>query len=120
MQLGASRQGIADQIRRVDFLGSFVLCIGIILFLLPVTMGGNQLPWVHPVILSLFVGATLFVILFSLIESKWAIEPIFPLHLLGRWDIVAPYGILLLQNVAQTFVSRTQGFSSNAPSHTFR
>lgn len=95
---------LRQQIRRIDFLGSLLLCKTIILFLLPITMGGNQIPWDHPSIWALFAGAMISGVVFVLVESKWAVEPVFPLPLLRRWDIVAPYGVLLLQNMAQTFV----------------
>ncbi|KAH8172466.1 major facilitator superfamily protein [Sarocladium implicatum] len=99
-----SKRSLREQIQRIDFIGSFFLCTTIILLLLPVTMGGNQVPWTHPMIQSLFTSAGVACLLFVLIESRWAVEPVFPLMLLRRWDIVAPYGVLLLQNMAQTFM----------------
>lgn len=76
----------------------------IVTFLLPISIGGNQVPWSHPLIPSLFAGSTAFAILFAYVELRVAREPIFPLSLLTRRDIILPYMILFLQNIAQTLV----------------
>lgn len=93
------------KLRRIDFLGAAVMVAMIMAFLLPVSMGGNQVPWSHPVIPSLFGGGAVLALFFAFIELRVAREPIFPLTLLTRRDIVVPYIILFLQNIAQTFVS---------------
>lgn len=68
-------------------------------------MGGNQFAWGHPVIISLFAAAGVLGLSTAFVELRVAKEPIFPLRLLVQRDVVLPYSILLLQNIAQTFVS---------------
>lgn len=93
------------RLRRVDSLGAFLMCTTIVVFLLPISMGGNQLPWKHPAIGGLFAMSLALAGAFSYVELRLAKEPIFPLTLLTRQDVVIPYAILFFQNIAQTFVS---------------
>ncbi|KAM5341447.1 hypothetical protein ACJ41O_014478 [Fusarium nematophilum] len=95
---------IKSRLGRIDFSGSLLLCTGIFVFLLAITMGGSQFPWASPVIISAFVSAIILIALFVYVESRIAAESIFPLGLLTRRDIVLPYCILLLQNIAQTLM----------------
>jgi hypothetical protein len=80
------------------------MCTTLITFLTPLSIGGNQVPWSHPLIAALFVASCVFGLLFSYVELRRANEPIFPLALLMRRDVVFPYAIIFLQNIAQTFV----------------
>lgn len=91
--------------KRIDILGATVMCSMIVAFLLPVSMGGNQFPWTHPLVSGLFGASALLAILFAYVELRVAKEPIFPLGLLVRRDVILPYMILFLQNVSQTVVS---------------
>jgi hypothetical protein len=91
--------------KRIDILGATVMCAMIVTFLLPISMGGNQFPWTHPLVPGLFSASVLLAVLFAYVELKVAKEPIFPLDLLVRRDVILPYMILFLQNIAQTFVS---------------
>jgi hypothetical protein len=67
-------------------------------------MGGSQLPWTHPLLLALFGASHVLAGLFCWVELRVAKEPIFPLPLLARRDVVLPYLILFLQNIAQTLM----------------
>ncbi|CAK7227258.1 hypothetical protein SCUCBS95973_006479 [Sporothrix curviconia] len=94
-----------------ETVGATVMCATIVTFLLPLSMmgnggsgGGSSLPWTHPLLLSLFAAAGVLAVLFCYIELRVAREPIFPLPLLARRDVVLPYGILFLQNTAQTLM----------------
>lgn len=91
--------------KRIDILGATVMCTMIVTFLLPISMGGNQFPWDHPLVPGLFGASVALAGVFAYVELKVAKEPIFPLGLLVRRDVILPYGILFLQNIAQTFVS---------------
>ncbi|KAG0236321.1 hypothetical protein BGW42_003733 [Actinomortierella wolfii] len=70
-----------DKIRRVDFLGSLTLVVGLVMILLPLNWGGSTYPWNDPIIIGLFCGGFAALGLFCLVEWKQAIEPIIPFHL---------------------------------------
>ena len=76
-----------------------------LLFMLPLQMGGVKVPWSHPMIPSLFaVGAVVFM-LFLATEIWWAAEPVFPIRLLKRREVLASYVIVAGISAAQTGVS---------------
>ncbi|PYI36610.1 MFS general substrate transporter [Aspergillus indologenus CBS 114.80] len=70
------------KLKRVDFFGALTLVTTLVLFLLGLNTGGNQVPWTHPLILvSLPLSAVSFA-LFLYIEAKIAAEPVIPVRLL--------------------------------------
>ncbi|KAK9475884.1 major facilitator superfamily domain-containing protein [Lipomyces japonicus] len=71
-----------DKLKRIDFGGSFTLVTALILFLVALSMGGNYLPWTHPIIFILFPLSFAFLAAFIHIELKVALEPVLPLGLL--------------------------------------
>ena len=66
--------------RRIDYAGALTLVAGVVPLLLALSWGGNDYPWLSPVIIGLFVLAAVMLTVFGLIESR-AIEPIIPLSL---------------------------------------
>src|SRR5438445_10025713 len=66
--------------RRIDYAGALTLVAGVVPILLALSWGGNDYPWLSPVIIGLFVLAAVMLTVFGLIESR-AIEPILPLSL---------------------------------------
>ena len=89
------------KLRRVDFLGSLSLAAAIVGFLVFLDLGGQKLPWTHPVLWIILGAAAVFSILFLLVEAFIAVEPIFPLRLLVHRDVVTAYIIAALQGGAQ-------------------
>ncbi|KAG7419151.1 Multidrug resistance protein fnx1 [Fusarium oxysporum f. sp. rapae] len=78
-----------SRLSRVDFSGAFTLSLTLILLLLGLNSGGNLVAWSHPLVLvslSLSVAAAG---AFVLVESKWATEPIIPMHLLLDQTVLA-------------------------------
>jgi len=58
--------------------------------ILGLNLGGNELPWTHPLVLTMLPLAALFFILFLVVEGKFAKQPILPLYLLSnRTPLVA-------------------------------
>ena len=45
-------------------------------------MGGNEVPWSHPFIITILPLSLVFFILFLIVEGRYATEPILPLKLL--------------------------------------
>src|SRR5437899_10476685 len=66
--------------RRIDYAGALTLVAGVVPLLLALSWGGNDYPWLSPVIIGLFVLAALMLTVFGLIASV-AIEPIIPFSL---------------------------------------
>lgn len=70
------------RIKRVDFLGAITLVFTMVTLLLGLNTGGNQLPWTHPLVVTSFPLAAVFLALFIYIEARVATEPIIPVKLL--------------------------------------
>ena len=73
-------------LRRIDFLGAFTLVTALVLLLLGLNTGGNQLPWSDPRIIASLVLALLTLALFLYLESNSKIvpEPIIPVSIIIR------------------------------------
>ncbi|RSL40652.1 hypothetical protein CEP54_016056 [Fusarium duplospermum] len=77
------------RLSRVDFVGAFTLSITLVLLLLGLNSGGNVVGWTHPLVL---VSVSLSVVVagaFVFVETRWAKEPIIPMHLLLNRTILA-------------------------------
>ncbi|KAJ6437218.1 multidrug resistance protein fnx1 [Purpureocillium lavendulum] len=73
---------------RVDFLGAFTLSLTLVLLLLGLNSGGNIVKWAHPLVL---VSVSLSIVsagAFVWVETKWANEPIIPMHLLLNRTVI--------------------------------
>ncbi|KFY33322.1 hypothetical protein V494_07735 [Pseudogymnoascus sp. VKM F-4513 (FW-928)] len=90
-----------SKLARIDFAGAFLLAATILFFLLPLEITGEKIPWTHPVVLGLFVSSITMGVLFVLVETHWAKEPIFPLNLLRSRHVVIPDILVFLQLAAQ-------------------
>lgn len=86
---------------RLDILGATFLALAILTLLLPLDIGGTQIPWTHPLIFVL-VGATVVLSgLFLATEAWWAAEPIVPVELLKHRDVLLVYFVTASQGAAQ-------------------
>ncbi|EAW06634.1 MDR family MFS transporter [Aspergillus clavatus NRRL 1] len=70
------------KLKRVDFLGAITLVIALVLLLLGLNTGGNQVPWTHPLILTSLPLSAVFIFIFIYIEANVASEPVIPVRLL--------------------------------------
>ena len=78
-----------SRLSRVDFVGAFTLSLTLVLLILGLSSGGNVVEWTHPLVL---VSVSLSVVAagaFVLVETKWASEPIMPMHLLLNRTVLA-------------------------------
>ncbi|KAI9712469.1 MAG: hypothetical protein M1812_006884 [Candelaria pacifica] len=69
-------------LKRVDFLGAITLVTTLVLLLVAINSGGNQVPWTHPLVLTTLPLSALSLGIFIYIEEKVASEPIIPVRLL--------------------------------------
>ncbi|KAI9692323.1 MAG: hypothetical protein M1822_006554 [Bathelium mastoideum] len=90
-----------SRLARIDFLGALFLALTVLAFLVPLGLGGEKVPWSHPLVISCFGLCLVFGCLFVVTEKYWATEPIFPLHLLRKRAVVTAYLALALQITAQ-------------------
>ncbi|KAK8002402.1 elongation factor 1-alpha protein [Apiospora arundinis] len=86
----SGRTGLA----RIDILGTTLLALAILTLLLPIELGGNKIPWTHPVVWGLVAATLVLGGLFLATEARWAVEPIFPVELLMQRDGGAQLGLL--------------------------
>jgi MFS family permease len=71
-----------SRLKRVDFLGAFLLVVTLVLLLLGLNSGGNVVPWTHPLVLTTLPLSAASFLLFIYVEDKVAGEPIIPVRLL--------------------------------------
>ncbi|KAF2683010.1 MFS general substrate transporter [Lentithecium fluviatile CBS 122367] len=90
-----------SNLARIDVLGATFMVLTILSFLFPLEIGGDRLPWSHPVVLGLLGGACLFGALFVVTEARFAKEPIIPLILFRHKDVVLSLVIMICQTAAQ-------------------
>lgn len=77
-----TKQSGTAKLKRVDFLGVITLVITLVLFLLGLNTGGNQLPWTHPLVITTLPLSAVSLMIFVYIEANIAPEPIIPVRLL--------------------------------------
>ncbi|KAK7954722.1 MFS general substrate transporter [Apiospora saccharicola] len=96
-----SHSNSSSSLARLDIAGASFLALAILTLLLPLDIGGTQVPWTHPLIFAL-VGATVVLSgLFMATEAWWAVEPIVPVELLKHRDVLLIYFITASQGAAQ-------------------
>ncbi|CAM1507734.1 Fc.00g045820.m01.CDS01 [Cosmosporella sp. VM-42] len=86
---------------RIDGLGAILLGGGLLAFMLPLEIGGQKVPWNHPLVFSLLGMGVVLLYLFVLVESRWAAEPILPLRLFRERNVTLSFVIMAAQSAAQ-------------------
>jgi MFS family permease len=86
LDIPVNRSSTRPALRRIDFLGSTLLVTSLVLLLLGLNTGGNQLPWSHPLIITSLVlsVATLALFLYLEAEPRWIPEPMIPVSVIAR------------------------------------
>ncbi|KAJ3289325.1 hypothetical protein HDU79_004149 [Rhizoclosmatium sp. JEL0117] len=82
-----------DKVKRVDFLGSFVLLCTLMAFNIPILLGGTTWAWGSPQVIVLLIISVLGLILLAYIEFRVAIDPVVPPPIWQNSFIVAMAGI---------------------------
>ncbi|KAK9720411.1 hypothetical protein K7432_004162 [Basidiobolus ranarum] len=81
LHLPTTQCSLMEKIKRIDFLGTFLLLAGIITLLLPTQWGGGEYPWNSGEIIGLFCVSGVLLISFVVVEYRFAAEPIVPCRL---------------------------------------
>jgi hypothetical protein len=72
----------ASRIKRVDFLGCFLLTVTLVVFLMGLNSGVNIVPWTHPLVLTALPLSAIFFCALVIVEEKFAREPVVPVRLI--------------------------------------
>ncbi|KAF2661455.1 MFS general substrate transporter [Lophiostoma macrostomum CBS 122681] len=86
---------------RIDFLGSFLMTLAILAILVPLEIAGTKIPWSHPLIIGLLVSGVVLGGSFLASQAYIAREPILPIELLKKRDVLASIIIMFCQASAQ-------------------
>ncbi|KAK1598218.1 major facilitator superfamily transporter [Colletotrichum navitas] len=81
--LAGKRETFVEALRAFDFKGSILLTTSITFFVLGLNLGGNILPWSHPLVIASLVIFSICFPVFLYVES-YVSRPIMPLHLVRR------------------------------------
>lgn len=85
-----ARERMNSPWKRIDFLGSFLLVMTLILLLLGLNAGGNTVAWTHPLVLTTLPLSLISLGLFLYVENSRALEPVIPVKLMmGRTVLAA-------------------------------
>ncbi len=82
---------LADQdqvLKRVDFLGTFLIISAVVCIVLAVSWGGTTYPWNSPVIIGLFVAGAVLITCTVLCELFFAVDPILQFRLFSIRNVL--------------------------------
>ncbi|KAI9231459.1 MAG: major facilitator superfamily domain-containing protein [Podila humilis] len=100
LNLPTPKGSLANKMKRIDFLGTLVLLAAVVLILLPLSWGGTKYAWSSGIIIGLLCGAAVSVVLFILVECRFAREPIVPIHLFKIRNLWATFSSLFFGGMA--------------------
>ncbi|KAF2810816.1 uncharacterized protein BDZ99DRAFT_385719, partial [Mytilinidion resinicola] len=86
--------------KRVDFLGALLLLLAVATPLFAINLGGDLLPWNHPVEIILLSLTPFFVSLFYYVETRVATSPIIPMRFIRMPAVIAVFACGLPINFA--------------------
>ena len=78
LRIPRTKGSLLQKLKRIDYFGTITVVGATIAFLLPLNWGGSQYPWSSPIIIVLLIVGCIGFILFAVIESKFAVEPVAP------------------------------------------
>ncbi|KAI9791588.1 MAG: hypothetical protein M1816_003674 [Peltula sp. TS41687] len=107
---GDGPHSVISKLRDMDFLGIAIFTAATVNFLVVLNLGGEKLPWDHPVIISLVISCLVLFTAFLYTERFLANRPLIPLWLLK----VNGVGLLCLVQVL-VFLSKAATLSNVAP-----
>jgi len=78
-----------EKIKRIDFFGTISIMSSLVCLLLGLNWGGQKYSWSSTIIISLFIVGIVLFIIYIIVESKFAKEPITPPSLFKYRNITA-------------------------------
>src|SRR4051794_5144773 len=80
-QLHGGKRTVWQEVKRIDFVGTFLLTTGVMMFLLGISWGGQPAPWSSARILSLIIIGILCLVTFVFWEIYARIpNPVVPMY----------------------------------------
>lgn len=64
------------KLKRIDILGAISLVSAVTLFLVGMSLGGNEQPWSSPIVYGTIIASLVMVVIFILVEKYVAKEPV--------------------------------------------
>ncbi|KAF8512610.1 MFS general substrate transporter [Hysterangium stoloniferum] len=120
-------QSTREKLRRVDWMGSLTLVLGVGCLLLSLSLKTSEdIPWSSPLIWGMLIMSVVFIALFILVEAKWSVAPVMPMRLLAQRTplavaianfLVSILGFGMMFNVPLYFSAVRMVSSSEAGSH---
>ncbi|CAO3651421.1 unnamed protein product [Cunninghamella echinulata] len=89
LNLPTKKTTFMDKLKRIDYLGTLIILLAAILFLLALNFGGELFPWGSAAVIVPLVFSFVFAGLLAFVESKFAKEPILPPRLFKNRSILA-------------------------------
>jgi len=81
------KSSMIEKIKRIDFLGTFLLVITVVSLLLGLSWGGSKYSWSSSTIILLFVGFAIGFVLYLIVEAKFAKEPLTPFQIFKNRNV---------------------------------
>ncbi|KAJ8132317.1 hypothetical protein O1611_g1303 [Lasiodiplodia mahajangana] len=92
--------GVLDKIKRIDFLGNFILAASVGSVLYALTYGGTRYNWTNAsIIVSLVIGLLGHVLFLGFEASRWCRDPVMPLSLFKNRTSTSAFVATFLQTV---------------------
>ena len=85
-----------SKLKKIDFLGSFLMLIATVFILISISSGGSTFAWSSPVVIVLLVLGGVILVVFLFVEWRYAALPIVPLYLLSQPSLLALTAITFL------------------------
>lgn len=79
-----------EKFSQIDYIGSGLLMAGIVLILMALTVGGQQLPWSSGGTITLFVLGGVISIIFIIWNFKWSKRQVIPTDIIVKKSVDAP------------------------------
>nr|QFR37140.1 MFS transporter [Cyberlindnera americana] len=79
-----------EKFRQIDYLGTFLLTSGLVVFLLGLTFGGEEFAWNSGAVISCFILGGVVLILFGVWNFKYSKNQIIPIHIIKVAAVDAP------------------------------
>ncbi|KAJ2741634.1 hypothetical protein GGI20_005052 [Coemansia sp. BCRC 34301] len=91
VRLPVPQGSLRDKVRRIDFGGSLLSLLAIVLVLLALSWGGRDYAWGSATVVCCLVFGVIFLALFVAYEHRIPLEPLVPLHLLRTRNVALSF-----------------------------
>ncbi|KAI9313859.1 major facilitator superfamily domain-containing protein [Dichotomocladium elegans] len=70
-----------ERFKKIDYLGAVLVVIGVVVFMLATSLGGNSRPWSDSLVVGCLGISLLSAVAFCVVEIKVAVNPLMPWHI---------------------------------------